>query len=160
MEGTDWYYEGMFSPDMPDVNFENEALWGEIEDIMRFWIDRGVSGFRLDAAKEFYSGNVTKNVEVLSRIQQTATAIKPDCYLVAEIWEGFQQIAKYYESGITSIFNFAFGNSDGKITKVIRGAGNPDMVYKFASTSKISFPGSGIAAIAEQTANTVVIIVA
>ena len=133
ISGTDWKYEGMFSPDMPDVNFENEALWGEIEDIMRFWIDRGVSGFRLDAAKEFYSGNVTKNVEVLSRIQQTATAIKPDCYLVAEVWEGFQQIAKYYESGITSIFNFAFGNSDVKITKVIRGAGNPDMVSTYAT---------------------------
>ena len=133
ISGTDWKYEGMFSPDMPDVNFENEALWGEIEDIMRFWIDRGVSGFRLDAAKEFYSGNVTKNVEVLSRIQQTATAIKPDCYLVAEVWEGFQQIAKYYESGITSIFNFAFGNSDGKITKVIRGAGNPDKVSTYAT---------------------------
>ena len=41
ISGTDWKYEGMFSPDMPDVNFENEALWGEIEDIMRFWIDRG-----------------------------------------------------------------------------------------------------------------------
>lgn len=34
-------------------------------------------------------------------------------------------------------------------------AGNPDMVYKFSSTSKISFPGSGIAAIATSSANLV-----
>ena len=131
--GTDWYYEGMFSPDMPDVNFANEAVWAEIEKIMQFWIDKGVAGFRLDAAKEFYSGQVDKNVEVLSRIQKTATSIKPDCYLVAEVWENFSQISRYYESGITSIFNFAFGNSDGKITQVIRGAGNASVVSTFAT---------------------------
>ena len=32
-------------------------------------------------------------------------------------------------------------------------AGNPDLVYKFTSTSKISFPGSGIAAVAASDAN-------
>ena len=131
--GTDWKYEGMFSPDMPDVNFANEAVWAEIEKIMAYWIDKGVAGFRLDAAKEFYSGNVEKNVEVLSRIQQTATSIKSDCYLVAEVWENFAQISRYYESGITSIFNFAFGNSDGKITQVIRGAGNEKTVQSYAT---------------------------
>ena len=131
--GTDWYYEGKFNYDMPDVNLACEAVWTEIEDIMSFWFDKGVAGFRLDAAKEFVSGNVTRNVEILSRIQQLATSLKPDAYLVAEVWEGFQQITKYYESGITSLFNFAFGNSDGKITAVIRGAGNPATVTTYAT---------------------------
>ena len=133
VEGTDWYYEGMFDFTMPDVNLGSEATREEIKNIMQFWIDKGVDGFRLDAAKEFYSGSVSKNVEVLSWIQQTATSLKPDCYLVAEVWENFNQIAAYYESGITSIFNFAFGNSDGKIIKVLQGAGNESVVTTYAT---------------------------
>ena len=133
VNGTEWFYEGMFDFTMPDVNFGCEALWEEYRQIMQFWLDKGVAGFRLDAAKEFYSGSVTQNVEVLSRIQKMATDIKPDCYLVAEVWENFAQISRYYESGITSIFNFAFGNSDGKITQVIRGAGNASVVSTYAT---------------------------
>ena len=133
VEGTDWYYEGMFDFTMPDVNLGSEATREEIKNIMQFWIDKGVDGFRLDAAKEFYSGSVSKNVEVLSWIQQTAISLKPDCYLVAEVWENFNQIAAYYESGIASIFNFAFGNSDGKIAKVIQGAGNESVVTTYAT---------------------------
>ena len=133
VEGTEWFYEGMFDFTMPDVNFASEELWEEYRQIMEFWIGKGVAGFRLDAAKEFYSGNAAKNIEVLNRIQQTATAIKPDCYLVAEVWENFGQISEYYKSGITSIFNFAFGNVDGKITNVIRAAGNPGTVATYAT---------------------------
>lgn len=133
VEGTDWYYEGMFDFSMPDINLGSEPVREEIKNIMQFWIDKGVAGFRLDAAKEFYSNSVDKNVEVLSWIQQTATAMKPDCYLVAEVWENFNLISEYYQSGITSIFNFAFANSDGKITKVLQGAGNESVVTTYAT---------------------------
>jgi glycosidase len=101
--------------------------------IMKFWMDKGVAGFRLDAAKEFYTGRVSKNVEVLSWLQKAAVAIDPDVYMVAEVWEGFSTITDYYESGITSIFNFAFGDTSGKIISVIRGAGNPAVVSTFAT---------------------------
>ena len=130
---ADWYYESKFSYDMPDLNLANETLRGEITEIMQFWLDKGVAGFRLDAAKEFYSGHTEKNVEVLSWIQQTATAIKPDCYLVAEVWDSFTNIAEYYKSGITSIFNYAFGNKNGKIISVLQGAGNPSTVATYAT---------------------------
>ena len=133
ISGSEWYYEGVFSPHMPDLNLANEALRADITEIMKFWFDKGVSGFRLDAAKEFYSGNATKNVEVLNWIQTAATSLKEDAYLVAEVWEGFSQITRYYESGITSLFNFAFGDASGKITQVIRGAGNPATVQTYAT---------------------------
>ena len=132
IEGSEWYYEGMFSPDMPDLVLDNEAVRAEIRDIMQFWFDKGVSGFRLDAAKEFYSGSVSKNVEVLNWIQTTATELNPDAYLVAEVWENFSTIAQYYESGITSLFDFAFGNSSGKIPKVLQAAGSASTVSTYA----------------------------
>ena len=128
-----WYYECCFSNDMPDLNLANTELRADIQAIMEFWMAKGVAGFRLDAAKEFYSGNADKNIEVLSWIQQTATAIDPDAYLVAEIWDNFSVITKYYESGLTSIFNYAFGNSDGKLIEVIRGAGRASAVTSFAT---------------------------
>ena len=133
IDGSEWYYEGMFSPHMPDLKLDNENVLSDIRDIMQFWFDKGVSGFRLDAAKEFYSGSISKNVEVLNWIQTTATELKPDAYLVAEVWEDFGAITKYYESQITSIFNFAFGNTGGKLIQVLRAAGNPGTVSTFAT---------------------------
>ena len=133
IEGSEWYYEGMFSPHMPDLRLDNENVLAEIRDIMQFWFDKGVAGFRLDAAKEFYSGSISKNVEVLNWIQTTATELKADAYLVAEVWEDFGVITRYYESKITSIFNFAFGNTSGKLMQVLRGAGNPNQVSTFAT---------------------------
>ena len=131
--GTDYWYEGSFSYDMPDLNLDNPAVRAEVEEIMAFWMGKGVAGFRLDAAKEFFSGNNDKNVEVLSWLQQAATAIDPNAYMVAEVWDTFANISRYYDSGITSIFDYAFGNSDGKIVKVIRGAGNASMVTTYAT---------------------------
>ena len=131
-----WYYEGRFSPQMPDVNYGSQGLRQEFREIMEFWLQKGVDGFRLDAAKEFYSGQTSKNLEVLGWIQETATSIKPDCYLVAEVWDGFTSLTEYYKSDITSLFNFAFGDSDGKISKVLRGAGNPTMVQSYAQAQE------------------------
>lgn len=131
--GTDWYYESQFSSAMPDLNLDSELVRQEIGDIMRFWLDKGVAGFRLDAAKEFYTGNTDKNIEALSWLQETASAYKPDVYLVAEVWDSFASIAEMYKSGITSIFDYPFGDSSGKIITVLRNAGKPETVSTYAT---------------------------
>jgi oligo-1,6-glucosidase len=46
---TNSYYLHYFSRKQPDLNWENPALRNEMYDIMKFWLDKGVSGFRLDA---------------------------------------------------------------------------------------------------------------
>lgn len=45
----EWYLH-LFDASQPDLNWENEEVRAEFDDIFRFWIDRGVDGFRIDVA--------------------------------------------------------------------------------------------------------------
>ncbi|KAK9323672.1 glycoside hydrolase superfamily [Lipomyces orientalis] len=42
------YYLHLFFKDQPDLNWENPRVRDAVHDIMRFWLDRGVDGFRMD----------------------------------------------------------------------------------------------------------------
>jgi len=48
-EQTDAYYLHYFSQKQPDLNWENPKVRQEVYNIMKFWADKGVDGFRLDA---------------------------------------------------------------------------------------------------------------
>jgi oligo-1,6-glucosidase len=47
-EQTDEYYLHLFSKKQPDLNWENPVLRQEVYDMMRYWLDKGVDGFRMD----------------------------------------------------------------------------------------------------------------
>lgn len=102
------YYEGRFTDAMPDLNLDSTAVREELADVMEFWLtEMDVDGFRLDACTSYYTGNVQKNVEFLTFVNDTAKEIKSDAYIVGEVWEGTDaQIRAYYESGIDSCFLF------------------------------------------------------
>ena len=44
----DQYYLHLFSKKQPDLNWENEVVRKEVYDIMKFWLDKGIDGFRMD----------------------------------------------------------------------------------------------------------------
>lgn len=48
------YYMHSFLASQPDLNFHNEAVQQELLDTARFWLDRGVDGFRLDACNHYF----------------------------------------------------------------------------------------------------------
>lgn len=124
VEGTDWYYEGKFWEEMPDLNLYNENVRAEFDQITQYWLDLGVSGFRLDAVKEFESDDTEKNIEILTWFNDMVKSKKSDAYLVGEAWTDEEVYAKYYESGVDSFFDFQFANSDGIIANAIKGTSN------------------------------------
>ena len=47
-ETTDEYYLHLFSKKQPDLNWDNEHVRKEIYEMMQFWLDKGIDGFRMD----------------------------------------------------------------------------------------------------------------
>lgn len=118
--GTEWYYEGAFWSGMPDLNLQSEALRKDLEDIAAFWIEKGVDGFRIDAAKHF-ENTADENNEILNWLYTKCTALKPDFYMVSEVFDPISVFEKYYGSKTPSIFNFDAGQETGMIFKAAKG---------------------------------------
>jgi alpha-glucosidase len=49
LDDGDWYLH-LFAPEQPDLNWEDPLVRKEFEGVLRFWLDRGVDGFRVDVA--------------------------------------------------------------------------------------------------------------
>lgn len=121
--GSDvWYYEAQFYEGMPDLNLYSEEVRGEIEKVVDFWFAKGVGGFRLDAAKEYETGVDSANIEILTWFTDMVKGKKQDAYLVAEVWTDMTTYSQYYDSGIDSIFDFGFADSEGIIANVVKGS--------------------------------------
>ena len=65
-DGT-WYLH-LFDPTQPDLNWENEGVRAEFDDIFRFWIERGVDGFRIDVAHGMVKDQTFPDVAVDSEL--------------------------------------------------------------------------------------------
>lgn len=120
-DGETVYYEARFWEGMPDLNLDREAVRGEIKDIASFWLSKGVDGFRLDALTSYYTDQKDENVEFLTWFSDTVKELSPEAYLVGEAWLEQSAYAKYYESGIDSLFDFEFAGQEGIIASVVKG---------------------------------------
>ncbi len=57
-DSEDEYYLHLFSKKQPDLNWHNPEVMDEVKDIMRFWLDRGVAGFRCDVINVIYKDSL------------------------------------------------------------------------------------------------------
>jgi alpha-glucosidase len=55
------YYYHAFNQNQPDLNWRNPAVRAAIHDVVRFWLDRGIDGFRLDASSVYAKDEQFRN---------------------------------------------------------------------------------------------------
>ena len=118
----DWYYEARFWSGMPDLNLDEPAVRDEIKEILYFWLDKGVDGFRLDAVTSYYTEDKDKSIEFTGWVNDTVKAKKADAFIVGEAWADQSIYSEYYRSGADSFFDFSFSGQDGVIASVVRGS--------------------------------------
>jgi alpha-amylase len=112
------HYYGYFNGLCPDLNLDNQKVKDEIVDIARFWLtEMKVDGFRMDAARHvFPDERAEDNHAFWVWFKQEMEKIKPDVYLVGEVWSSSEVVAPYLK-GLPSLFNFELGYA---ITDVAR----------------------------------------
>ena len=49
-----------FYKEQPDLNVRNPAVVEELKKVLKFWLDRGVDGFRMDAVAHLFEGTITE----------------------------------------------------------------------------------------------------
>jgi glucan 1,6-alpha-glucosidase len=115
-EETGQYYLHLFSKKQPDLNWENEKVRQEVWDMMNFWLEKGVGGFRMDVIDlvgkipdEEILGNGPKLHEYLQDMNRE-TFGKYDVLTVGETWGATPEIAKLYSdpkrNELSMVFQF------------------------------------------------------
>lgn len=127
---TDMYYYAMFAKMQPDLNYRNPAVKQEMFDTLRFWLRKGVDGFRLDMISSIYEEeDITKNHPLLHpfkynldhpdtlQFTKDLRAVMdefsdPERFLVGEVGGPLKVIKKYYGDAVaptrTDGLNLAF----------------------------------------------------
>ncbi len=99
------FYYGVFGGGMPDLNFEDPSVRAEAKAIASFWLERGVDGFRLDAARHLVedgAGDLQTNTPGTHAFWREfaahVRAVAPEAILVGENWTSTDKIAEYFGS--------------------------------------------------------------
>ncbi len=125
---TGQLYLHSFLPEQVDLDWWNDEVRREFDDIMRFWLDRGIAGFRLDVAHAIvkdrllrdipddYDKNVLVDIDetfaVLRRWRSLVDAYEEPRILLGETWVmDLERLAGFYGTGTDQLhlaFNFPF----------------------------------------------------
>lgn len=133
-ENTGQYYLHSYLKEQPDLNWRNADLQHAMLDVLRFWLDRGVNGFRVDSIAHLmkdtqfrdnpvnsawdpasgsyfryqpvYSRDHPDTTEIIRRMRQVIDEYQ-DCIIIGEAYLSLERTVAYYGAGVHLPFNFA-----------------------------------------------------
>jgi glycosidase len=109
------YYLGVFDAGMPDLNYDDPAVRREMIKVGRFWLRKGVDGFRLDAAQRIYGNLETdagtpvaleKNLAWWAEFHRGIDAVNPHAWLVGEVWPRSPDELAPWMGALDAVFDF------------------------------------------------------
>jgi glycosidase len=113
----DEYYYGIFTSEMPDLNYENPEVRAEAARVAKFWLtEMGVDGFRLDAVPYLVEeGTTVSNTPGTHAVlRDFSTAVRraaPGAFTVGEVWDSIGAIMPYYPDQLDSYFSFELSDA-------------------------------------------------
>src|ERR1700735_554240 len=108
------FYWHRFFAHQPDLNFDNPRVLKEVLNIMRFWLDLGVDGLRLDAVPYLIERDGTNNEnlpethDVLKKIRAALDEYAPGKMLLAEANQWPEDAQQYFGAGDECHMSFHF----------------------------------------------------
>ncbi|AIO19378.1 Glucan 1,6-alpha-glucosidase [Candidatus Izimaplasma bacterium HR1] len=110
------YYFHLFAKEQPDLNWENIDMRNDIYNMMNFWIDKGVSGFRMDVIEflgkqpdQLITADGPNLHNYIYEMNRSTFGIR-DCITVGESWSATNETAKLYtdpsRNELSMIFRF------------------------------------------------------
>jgi maltose alpha-D-glucosyltransferase / alpha-amylase len=99
------YFWHRFYSHQPDLNFDNPEVQGAMLEVLRFWLDLGLDGFRLDAIPYLFERdgtngeNLPETHEYLKRVRAAVDASYPDRVLLAEANQWPEDVVEYFGDG-------------------------------------------------------------
>ena len=96
------YYWHRFFSHQPDLNYENPAVQEAMIDVLKFWLDLGIDGFRLDAVPYLFEElghngeNHPKTHDFLKRVRKEVDELYPDRVMLCEANQWPEDVVEYF----------------------------------------------------------------
>ncbi|GGS58111.1 trehalose synthase [Planobispora rosea] len=96
------YYWHRFFHHQPDLNYENPDVQNAMLEVLRFWLDLGIDGFRMDAIPYLFEAegtnceNLPRTHEYLKRVRAEVDRLYPDRVLLAEANQWPADVVEYF----------------------------------------------------------------